>query len=104
MIKLLKQQKHEGKWYGAICASPAVILSAHDLLPIKVTGYPGFEKEFGKCELTNERVVVSENCITSQGPATAMEMGVKLVELLCGTEKAAEVAKGLLLNTENIRK
>ncbi|KAL0585797.1 hypothetical protein ABG067_004520 [Albugo candida] len=101
LTKLLKQQKHEGKWYGAICASPAVVFSVHDLLPIKATGYPGFEKEFGKCELVNQRVVVSENCITSQGPATAMEMGVKLVELLCGEEKAAEVAKGLLFSTKN---
>jgi len=43
------------------------------------------------------RVVVEGKCVTSQGPATAMEMGVKLVELLCGESKAQEVAKGLLM-------
>lgn len=97
LIELLKQQKHEGKLYGAICAAPAVVFHPHGLLASPATGYPGFEKQVTGVEHSNERVVVSGKCVTSQGPGTAMEMGVKLVELLCGKEKAEQVAKALLM-------
>ena len=36
-----------------------------------------------------ERVVVSNNCITSRGPGTAIEFSLKLVEKLVSVEKAA---------------
>lgn len=97
LIELLRQQKHEGKLYGAICAAPAVVLHTHGLLGSPATGYTGFEKQVTDVEYSKERVVVAGNCVTSQGPGTAMEMGVKLVELLSGKEKAEQVAKALLL-------
>ncbi|GLE11549.1 hypothetical protein PINS_up024024 [Pythium insidiosum] len=98
LADLLKKQTHENKWYGAICAAPAVVLYTHGLLPSPATGYPGFEKDLeGVDYRAHERVVVTGKCITSQGPGTAMEMGVKVVELLCGKDKAAQVAKALLM-------
>lgn len=97
LTELLTQQKLQDKLYGAICAAPAVVLHAHGLLPSPATGYPGFETQVGDIEYSaTDRVVVTGKCVTSQGPGTAMEMGVKLVELLCGKEKAVQVAKGLL--------
>ncbi|TMW56782.1 hypothetical protein Poli38472_006792 [Pythium oligandrum] len=98
LIDLLKKQKQEDKLYGAICAAPAVVLYPHGLLPSPATGYPGSEKDLEAIDFKkDERVVVTGKCVTSQGPGTAMEMGVKLVELLCGKEKAVQVAKGLLV-------
>uniref|UniRef100_K3X6B2 DJ-1/PfpI domain-containing protein n=1 Tax=Globisporangium ultimum (strain ATCC 200006 / CBS 805.95 / DAOM BR144) TaxID=431595 RepID=K3X6B2_GLOUD len=97
LIELLRQQKHEDKLYGAICAAPAVVLHSHGLLASPATGYTGFEKQVTDVAHSSDRVVVAGNCITSQGPGTAMEMGVKLVELLSGKDKAAEVAKALLM-------
>ena len=41
--------------------------------------------------------VVEDNIITSMGPALAILLGVKLVEILVSKEKAEEVAEGLLL-------
>lgn len=101
LTELLKRQKHEGKLYGAICAAPAVVLHTHGLLPEggAATSYPSFEPQMTGVKYQKEaRVVVEGKCVTSQGPATAMEMGVKLVELLCGADKAREVAKGLLMS------
>ena len=40
--------------------------------------------------------MVDGNIITSQGPGTAIEFAFKLVEMLLGKEKAAEVNKGVL--------
>ncbi len=36
------------------------------------------------------------NCVTSQGPATAIEFALKLVELLFGPAKAKEVGTAML--------
>lgn len=97
VVELLRKQKHEGKLYGGICAAPAVVLHTHGLLPTPWTGYPGTEKQVAGAAPSADHVVVTDNCVTSRGPGTAMEMGVKLVELLSGKEKAEQVAKGLLM-------
>ena len=38
-----------------------------------------------------------ENIVTAMGPALAMLLGIKVVEILDSKEKAEEVAEGLLL-------
>ncbi|KAG7396097.1 hypothetical protein PHYBOEH_002799 [Phytophthora boehmeriae] len=97
LVTLLQQQKQSGKLYGAICAAPAVVLHTHGLLtPGAATSYPSFESKMTGVDYQHDAVVVNGQCVTSQGPGTAMAMGVKLVELLCGQEKAQTVAKGLL--------
>lgn len=98
LTELLQQQQAEDRLIAAICAAPAVVLHAHKLLPKgPATSYPSFEKSMTGVDYKHERVVVNGKCVTSQGPATAMELGVKLVELLVSPDKAAEVAKGLLM-------
>ncbi|KAF1790492.1 Class I glutamine amidotransferase-like [Phytophthora cactorum] len=92
-----EKQKEDGKLYGAICAAPAIVLHTHGLLPPgAATSYPSFEPKMTGVDFKLENVVVNGKCVTSQGPGTAMAMGVKLVELLCGHEKAQSVAQGLL--------
>ena len=46
---------------------------------------------------SDARVVVDGKCVTSQGPGTAIEFGLKLAELLVSKEKADEVAKAMLM-------
>ncbi|UIZ22912.1 hypothetical protein KXD40_004019 [Peronospora effusa] len=97
VVALLQKQKEDNKLYGAICAAPAVVLHTHGLLPSgPATSYPSFESKMTGVDYKHENVVVNGKCVTSQGPGTAMAMGVKLVELLCGHEKAQSVAQGLL--------
>ena len=49
----------------------------------------------------NEKVVVDENIITSQGPATALEFSLKLVEILFNLEIAQRVGKEMLVTNVN---
>ncbi|MCE5340681.1 MAG: DJ-1/PfpI family protein [Planctomycetaceae bacterium] len=96
LIEMLKKQKESDRFYAAICASPAVVFEHHGLLAgKKATCYPGMGGKLK--ELTNQRVVVDGNCITSQGPGTALEFSLKLVELLFGAEKSRELAKAMLV-------
>ncbi len=99
LVEMLKKQKQQGKLYAAICASPAVVLQYHGLLDgiSKATCYPSLADKLGDKARKDERVVVDGNCITGQGPGVAMEFGVKLVEVLFGKSKAAEVATAMVM-------
>jgi len=99
LIGMLKEQKAAGRLYAAICASPAVALLPHGLLDgvQTATCYPGFRKKLNPAQASDERVVVDGNCVTSQGPGTAIEFALKLIELLLGPQKAKDVAGPMLV-------
>lgn len=94
---LLRQQQEQGRWYGAICASPAVVLQHHKLLgQRRATCYPTYMDKLENADTDASRVVVDERCVTSRGPGTALAFSLKLVELLYGEEKAKEVAEAMV--------
>lgn len=98
LISMVKRQKEAGRLYGAICASPAVAFGPHGLLKgRKFTCYPGYEKDVNDAQPVNERVVVDGNCITSQGPGTAIEYALKLLEQLFDADKAQKVGGPMLV-------
>ncbi|MEQ1438263.1 DJ-1 family glyoxalase III [Fontimonas sp. SYSU GA230001] len=95
LMDKLRTQRLNHRWYGAICAAPALALSPHGLLDGKqATCYPAFRTEL--LHYVDRPVVVDGHCITSQGPATAMAFALQLVEALCGTQRRKEIAAGLL--------
>ncbi|MBN1796497.1 MAG: DJ-1/PfpI family protein [Sedimentisphaerales bacterium] len=98
LIEMLKSQKDAGRFYAAICASPAIAFAPHGLLAgKKATCYPSMENKLPDASAANQRVVVDGNCITSRGPGTALEFSLKLVELLFGSQKSQELAKAMLV-------
>lgn len=98
---ILRAQAKEGKLYSAICAAPALVLGSKGLLQDKTaTGHPMFQQNLEAKELNAEsRVVVDGNCITSQGPGTALDFALELVEQLCGVVKREEVGAPMVLTT-----
>ncbi|KAK6934168.1 DJ-1/PfpI [Dillenia turbinata] len=96
LVNMLKQSE-TNRPYGAICASPALVLEPHGLLKgKKATAFPAMcEKLSDKSEIEN-RVVVDGNLITSRGPGTSMEFALAIVEKFFGREKAVELAKTML--------
>lgn len=99
LAKLLEKQAVENRFYGAICASPAVVLHSQGLVtPGRVTCHPGFSHLIDNGNVVDEPVVVAGNCITSKGAGTALEYALKLVELLFpGTDTLDQVRDGLAL-------
>ncbi len=96
--EILLHQKITGKWYGAICAAPAVVLEPHGLLAGRqATCHPNHVKTLSDPSAVESRVVVDGNCVTSRGPGTAMEFSLKLVELLFGREKMEAVAAPMVV-------
>jgi len=95
-IKMLKQQKVEGRWIGAICAAPALVLAKNGILDgEKATAYPKEQDKLPDKTLAYEKVVVSSKIVTSQGPGTAVQYGLKLVELLYGKAKSEEIKESI---------
>ncbi|XP_026478864.1 protein dj-1beta-like [Ctenocephalides felis] len=100
--ELLRAQEKCGRIVAAICAAPTA-LKAHKIgLKKRVTSYPSMKSEMVKdgcyTYVDDQKVVVDGNVITSQGPATAINFAIVLVEQICGREKAQEVSKGLLFD------
>jgi 4-methyl-5(b-hydroxyethyl)-thiazole monophosphate biosynthesis len=99
LAELLRKQNDEGKLYGAICASPAVVLQHHGLLKgKKATCHPFFRDQLSMQEKVGEKVVIDKNCVTGRGAGTSIEFALELVGLLLGEAKKNEVAKGMAIN------
>ncbi|AUH01710.1 protein deglycase YajL [Prodigiosinella confusarubida] len=100
LIERIRQTHQEGKIIAAICASPAVVLEYHQIFPMgNMTGYPTLKAQIGIDKWVDKRVVFDPrvNLLTSQGPGTSMDFALKLIDLLLGKKKAAEVAAQLIL-------
>ena len=98
LIGILKRQRDKARLYGAICASPAVVLEHHGLLTgHQATCHPGFVDQLTTTDRIDDRVVMDGNCLTSRGPGTAVEFALALVERLYGKEKREEVAAPMVI-------
>lgn len=94
--KMVVEHFRKDRYIAAICAAPVVLSIAGITRGRTVTSHPTVREELKSERLSEERVVVDGNIVTSQGPGTAMEFAFKLVELLLGKDKAKEVNKGVL--------
>ena len=98
LAERVRQQAAGGREFAAICAAPAVALHAYGVLKgRRVTCYPGMSDRLGGSVFVDQPVVVDGNCITSQGPATALEFALTLVERLAGRSKPREVSADMLV-------
>ena len=101
LIDILKRQNGANKLYGAICASPAVVLEHHGLLKgKKAIGHPLFIAELSNPAETEGKVVIDQNCITSRGAGTAVDFALELLGIVMGEESKREVAKGMVVDLD----
>ncbi len=97
LTALLRDQAQQNRLYAAICAAPAVVLQHHGLLAgRRATCHPALADRLDPAADPGARVVVDGNCVTSQGPGTALEFALELVARLFGPERAEAVAGPML--------
>lgn len=89
-------QKYHGskKTLAAICAAPCILAKAGVLADKRATIYPGMERELPRPR--SEKVIADGHVITSQGPGTAVDFALKIVELSVGKDKASKVRKDIV--------
>ena len=95
--RLIKAMQEKKKLIGAICAAPTALAKFGVLEGKRATVYPSLVEEIKPAHFVDQPVVEDENIVTSQGPGTALEFGLKLAEKLVGKEKAMEVAQRMLV-------
>ncbi|NKF24743.1 DJ-1 family glyoxalase III [Solimonas marina] len=95
LIEKLKAQRLAHRWFGGICAAPALALAPHGLLDGKqATCYPAFRDAL--LHWVDQPVVADGHCLTSQGPATAIAFGLELIEKLSDHATRRQVGEALL--------
>jgi len=96
--QMLIEQEKAGRLFGAICASPAVVLAHHGLLKNRqATCYPAFAEKLPHPCPDESSVVIDKNCITSRGPGTALAFALELLNQLFGEPTAQEIATAMLV-------
>lgn len=102
---LQSQLKSEKGRIAAICAAPAVVLGQLGLLEgEEATCYPGFESMLKGAKHVDADVVVSGRFVLANGPANAMRWALSIIQETFSSEKAIEVANGLLLYPRDTEK
>ena len=97
VIAAVQNAHANGRYVAAICAGPLVLERAGILKRKRATCYPSFQAQLTDAILSQDRVVIDGNIITSQGPGTAMDFALALLRILAGDAVASDVAKGLLI-------
>ena len=100
LTTLLRDQQKAGKWYAAICASPAVVLAFHGLLDnVHATCYPTFMEQMeGALPRPGDATVIDDRkrVITAQGAGGAMAFAFKLIDALYGKDAYRPIAKQMV--------
>ena len=84
------------KYIAAICAAPSILGHKGLLKGHNAVCYTGFENQLDGAEISDENVCVSGKFITSKGMGTAVEFGLKLVEVLKSAERSKLLADSIL--------
>lgn len=100
LVETVRQFHACGRIVATICAAAATVLVPHELFPLgNMTGFPALKEKIPAAQWQDKRVVWDPRVklLTSQGPGTAIDFGLKIIDLLVGREKAHEVASQLVI-------
>lgn len=94
--KAVLAMNEAGKIVSAICAAPGV-LGKYGLLEGKnACSYPEHEGNLHGANVLRDPVVTDGTIVTSRGLGTALEFGLRLLEILEGVEKADQIRKAIV--------
>lgn len=100
VVEALTVQHERGGRIAAICAAPAVVLAPLGFLDGKeATCYPGFEEgiKAGGGHARQQRVVKDGHIITANGPSSATQFALTIIETIKNQDAADEIAAQILL-------
>ena len=83
-------------YIAAICAAPSIPGHMGLLKGKQAVCYPGYEKDLTGAEIFDEPFTVSGKIITGRSAGHSQAFALKLVEILCGSEKSQEIMALLL--------
>lgn len=98
VTKLVREFAAAGRTVGAICAAPSVLAEAGVLAGATVTSHPSVRAKLAPATVDPDAAVVrSGRLVTSQGVGTALAFALELAAELAGPERAAELARAMIV-------
>ena len=95
---LVKQAYAQGKNLCAICAAPSLLSKWGVLEGKKAVCYPSWSDRIpGADYQPGEKLAVDGKIVTGQAAGASFEFGLKLIEVLSGSETADRVRKEIYL-------
>jgi 4-methyl-5(b-hydroxyethyl)-thiazole monophosphate biosynthesis len=99
--KVIAEKAAQKEPLAAICAAPMVFGGLGLLEGVDAVCYPGFESHLKGAVLKDELSVKSGNIITGKGPGAALNFALEIVKELKGSDTAASLAQGMIVETWN---
>lgn len=93
LVEVVKAFHAQGKLIFAICAAPRILDRAGLLAGRRYTCFPAARAAIQAGEHCEATVVVDGNLVTSRGMGTAIDAGLKLVELIVSPAEARTQAE-----------
>ena len=92
----IRSMAEDGRYIAAICAAPSILGEMKLLLGKRAICYPGFERQLEGAIISYERVVLDGNILTAAGMGAALDMGLEIVGIFCGKEKAESLRSAVI--------
>ena len=97
IAEIVKDFDAKEKNIAAICAAPSILAKLGVLDERRATIYPGMERDVPKPR--DAKVIVDGHIITSQGPGTAIDFGLAIVEKNMGSAQANKVREEMVVRS-----
>ncbi len=88
VLNAIRTATETNAYLAAICAAPSILGDLGLLKGKEATCYPGFEDRLRGATLSEKTVVLDGKILTARGMGVSLEMGLRIVALFCGVEKA----------------
>lgn len=98
----IREFYENGKLIGAICAAPMIFGHMGLVQGRKACIYPGMEAELAGAEVVYDKVVRSDNVITSRGMGTAIAFGLEIVAALLDRGTADALGEKIVYGKEAV--
>ena len=96
VIEAIKKAVENEKYISAICAAPSILGDMGLLEGKEAICYPGFENRLIGASISKQRVVLDGKILTAAGMGAALDMGLKIVEIFCGKQKADALRRAVI--------
>ena len=96
VIDAIDRSVEADSYIAAICAAPSILGDMGLLKGKEAICYPGFEGRLAGATVSQSRVVLDGKYLTAAGMGAALDMGIKIVEIFCGADKAAALRHAVI--------
>ena len=96
VINAIKTANANDSYIAAICAAPSILGDMGLLNGKDAVCYPGFEERLVGAKISDARVCLDGKILTAKGMGAALDMGLCIVEIFCGADKAKELRHAVI--------